>query len=138
MQRDRALPVLLEPAHRRDPILALIRQEGQQVRHGLLQLWVAKLWSYLSQRRQNKAALRQGRMRQRQLLPGDDGIPQQQQIEVQGAWAFGDTLTAIAPEFPFDGQQSLEQGQRLQFRLQREDRIQEGGLIVIAHGLSLV
>ena len=60
----------------------------------------------LGQRRQHKAALGQGRVRQRQLLSGDDPIPHQQQIEIQRAGTVQGTLAAIASQLPFDGQQS--------------------------------
>ena len=63
----------------------------------------------LGQRRQHKAALGQGRVRQRQLFSGNDRIPHQQQIEIQRARALQDTLAAIAPQLPFDGQQSMQQ-----------------------------
>ena len=122
----------------RNAIFAIIRQLGEQLLHSLLQLWMAQMWRYLSQRRQHKAALRQGGVRQRQLILGNNGIPQQQQIEVQGAWTVVDPLAAIAPKFLFDRQQSMEQWQRFQFRLQREYRIQEGGLIAISDGFGFI
>ncbi len=70
--------------------------------------------------------------------PATMASPNKQQIEVQGAWAVEDTLAAVAPEFLFDSQQSVEQWQRFQFRLQRDYRIQEGRLIAISDGFGFI
>ena len=97
-----------------------------------------KLGRNLSQRRQHKAALGQAGCGSDSSSPATIAIPHQQQIEIQRARTISDTVAAITPQFPLDGQQSTQQRQRLQFRLQSHDRIQEGGLIVVSHGFGFI
>ena len=121
-----------------DAVLALVGQLGQQLAHGLVALRVPEQRRDLGQGRQHKAAPGQGGVGQRQLLAGNDGIPYQQQVEIQRARTLDETLAAIAPQLPFDSQQSVQQGERLQLGFQREHCVQEGRLIAIADGLGLI
>ena len=117
--------------------LSHIVGEGlQQLAGGALEHGMADLRRDLGQRLEHEAALVHGGMGNGEFGGVHHGVAEEQDVEINGARAFG--LDATAAHLLLDGQHARKKLLRHPFGAQRHDRVQEPRLGGKFHGLGLV
>ena len=77
-------------------------------------------------------------MRQCQAVVAQHTVAHEQEVEIEGPWAFRLSLRAIAAELAFDRKQLIEQFDWLQLCLEGNRCVKESGLLGTAYRLSFV
>src|SRR5579862_4142834 len=115
---------------------AIVRQVVEQLTNGALQHRMPDVGCNFGQRLQNEASLVHGGMRNLQLRYADHGIAEQQDVDIDGARAFGQC--APPAHLLLDGEDLRQENFRHQLGAQRDRAIQEPGLRRELHRLGLV
>ena len=113
-------------------------QRGQQLGDGLLKDRMTPLRGDLGQRFEDKTALGQRRVGNREAAGADDLVVDQQQVQIERARAFGDITVAVAAIGALGGEEKVEQAVGIEAGFHHDDSVHKGGLIHPANGLGAV
>lgn len=129
---------MLQAADGADAVGAIVGQCGEQVGEGFAEDGVAQLGGDLAERFQHKAALGERGVRE-----GEDGCPQdeivdEQEVEIEGARAFGEVVSAVAAVALFHVEEEAEQRFGIEAGLEQHGGVDEGRLVCQSDGFGEV